>query len=70
MIVAAYILGLLSCVLLILWIHAMDRAEAAEQALKTWTPTRKAIAEIKPPPRELVPLVPAVTRKKHAEKWN
>lgn len=44
MLIASFILALLSCVLLLLWIHYMDRAEAAEEALKSWKPTRRQLA--------------------------
>lgn len=45
--IAAFVLALLACVLLIVWIHAMDRAEEAERALKSWKPTRRQLAQWK-----------------------
>lgn len=41
MLIASFILALLLGVLLLMWIHYMDRAEAAEQALRNRKPTRR-----------------------------
>jgi hypothetical protein len=47
MLIAAFILALLSCVLLLLWLHYMERAEAAEDEPRCFKPTRRQLRQWK-----------------------
>lgn len=66
--IAAYILSLLSCALLVAWIRSDDKRFEAERELDLLR--RKSLGTVAEKPRELVPLVPAITRKKHEKHWS